>query len=140
MPKFIIYKATLPCGRSYIGKTRRGFNKRIAEHLRAARSFSIKTRFAEALSKVKPSDVDWSILHEVLFEEGGETESKATKDAADLEIAAMEYYGTVQVELGFNAHYHSDRIIRSNGQTLEGAQSFAKIHVQNIIWQRNTIR
>ncbi|NSZ63468.1 GIY-YIG nuclease family protein [Agrobacterium tumefaciens] len=110
----VVYMATLPCGRSYVGKTRR-LKRRIGEHLSSAKKTTRTTRFANALAEVDPSQVKWKIIGQFDFLEGDQSELLAVEKAASLEIAAMEFHGTVDPEFGFNCKFHTDKVIKQFG-------------------------
>lgn len=63
----LIYKATSPSGKVYIGQTIRSFEKRKITHIKRAlgihKSDSYNCKFYNAIHKYKPENFRWEILH-----------------------------------------------------------------------------
>jgi len=59
----VIYKATSPSGKAYVGKTASSLKKRIGLHYYDAKRCDFA--FSRALRKYKRNDWDWEILHNI---------------------------------------------------------------------------
>lgn len=97
--KILIYKATFPDGRAYIGMTSKSLKRRICQHISDSKQGSCY-RFHEALRIYRPEKVKWKIL-------------KITEDFSEAKKWEMFFIKSFKTKLnGFNSTLGGQGVLR----------------------------
>lgn len=122
--KHIIYKATSPSGKIYIGKTQQGLKRRIYDHIVHAKSNT--TKFSKAIRKYG-DQIKWETIEEV----------NGLEAANQAEIKWIQHYKSTDSQVGYNLTEGGDGGKRSEEAEDRRVQAIKKTYTSEDIREKN---